>query len=183
MFDDIIYIIGQALGIVAVILGLLCFQMKNAKGILVFQITIASVFALHYLCLGAYTAVAVNVLAAFQNVCYYFRNKKGSRSLLLPIIFTSLVVVVSLLTWDSWQCIFLMTGVAVGAVSLALSSAQNIRFAMFIKCPLCLIYNALVFSVGGVLYESASLLSSVIGTVKYYSDKKKTLMQGEKKNG
>ena len=183
MLDIVTYVIGQALGILAVILGVICFQMKNAKGILIFQITIASTFALHYLCLGAYTAVAVNALAAIQNVCYYFRNKRGSKSPILPIAFTSLIVIISLLTWDNWYCVFLMVGVAIGAVCLSLSSAQNIRFAMFIKCPLCLIYNAIVFSIGGVLYESASLLSSVIGTVKYYSDKKKALVWEEKKNG
>ena len=68
MFEDIIYIIGQMLGIVAVILGFVSFQMKTPRGILIFQIIIAFVFSLHYLLIGAYTAVVLNFLAAVQSI-------------------------------------------------------------------------------------------------------------------
>ena len=41
MFEDIPYLIGQLLGLVAVVMGFLSFQRKNAAGIIVFQLTAA----------------------------------------------------------------------------------------------------------------------------------------------
>ena len=35
------YIVGQILGIIAVILGFICFQMKSPRVILIFQIIVA----------------------------------------------------------------------------------------------------------------------------------------------
>ena len=166
MLENLTYFIGQFLGIVAVILGFVSFQMKTPKGILVFQIIIAFVFSLHYLLIGAYTAVALNFLSAVQSIFYYIRNKKGSRSLVVPIVFVCLMIVASILTFTDWRSAIIMVGVVACSVSLALSDAQLIRKAMFIKSPICLLYNALVLSVGGVVYECVVLLSSAIGLIK-----------------
>ena len=160
------YFVGQILGIIAVILGFICFQMKSPRVILIFQIIVASVFVVHYICIGSMTAMALNIVAAVQCVCYYFRDKKGSRGLFLPIFFSVVMVIASILTWGEWYSVFIMTGLVVNAVSLAFSSAHKIRVAMLIKAPLCLIYNVLAGSIGGVIYESALLVSSVMGIIK-----------------
>ncbi len=164
------YIVGQILGIIAVILGFICFQMKSPRVILIFQIIVASVFVVHYICIGSMTAMALNIVAAVQCVCYYFRDKKGSRGLFLPIFFSVVMVIASILTWGEWYSVFIMTGLVVNAVSLAFSSAHKIRVAMLIKAPLCLIYNVLAGSIGGVIYESALLVSSVVGIIKKNKD-------------
>ena len=166
MLENIIYFIGQLFGVVAVILGFVSLQMKTPKGILVFQIIIAFVFSLHYLLISAYTAVALNLLSAVQSIFYYFRNKKGSKSLVVPAVFVCLVVVASVLTWTDWRSAIIMVGVAACSVSFALSDAQMIRKAMYIKSPICLLYNCLVLSVGGIAYECVVLLSSTIGIIK-----------------
>ncbi len=164
--DTAIYAIGQALGIIAVILGFISFQMKSARGILVFQIITALVFSAHYFLIGAKTAVALNFAAAVQDVFYYFRNKRGSKSIVEPIFFTALMVVLSILTWESWYSVFIMLGLAVISVSFSFSGADKIRASMFIKSPLCLVYNILVLSGGGIIYECAVLVSSVIGIIR-----------------
>ena len=160
------YIIGQILGMVAVVLGFICFQMKSPRVILIFQIIVASVFVAHYICIDSMTAVALNIVAAVQCVSYYFRDKKGSHGHLLPIFFSVVMFVASILTWGGWYSVFIMTGLVVNAVSLSFSSAHKIRIAMLIKSPLCLVYNVLVGSIGGVIYESALLVSSVMGIIK-----------------
>jgi len=61
----------------------------------------------------------------------------------------------------------LMAGLVVDTVGLAMSDAQMTRRFVFMKSPLCLVYNALVLSVGGIIYECAVLTSSLIGLLKY----------------
>lgn len=163
---ETMYIIGQALGIVAVVLGFFSYQMKTAKKLLIFEIIVTFVFSAHYLFIGAITAMALNLLSAVQCIFYYIRNKRGSKSMSIPIIFTVLVVATGILTWEGWYSSFIVAGLAVYSLAIAMPDAQKIRFAMFIKNPLCLTYNAIVLSMGGIVYECIVLVSSVIGIIR-----------------
>jgi len=166
MIEDILYYIGQFLGIAAVVLGFVTFQLKTPKRILACQSTCALVFALHYLLIGALGAAALNLLAAFNDILYFFRAKRGSHSLFEPIFYITMITVTSILTWEAWYTVILMCGLYAAAIGLSLSNPQTTRKVMLIKAPLCLAYNALVLSVGGVIYESAVLASAIIGLIR-----------------
>lgn len=166
MFGEVGIIIGQILSFVAVITGFISFQMKTAKGILVFQIITALIFTAHYFLIGAMTAVGLNLIGAIKCLCYYWRNKKQITSPIIPIFFIVIIVVTSVLTWDGWYSIFIMAGLIINAIGFSLSNAQIIRKLNLIKSPLCLIYNICVFSTGGIIFEGASIISSVIGIIR-----------------
>lgn len=166
MFGEVGNIIGQILSLIAVATGFISFQMKTPKGILSFQILTGLIFSAHYFLIGAMTATALNLVATIMGVAYYIRNNRGSKSLVTPIFFTMLVFITSLLTWDGWYSILIMAGLLINAVSLSLSNPQTIRKLTLIKSPLCLLYNIFVLSLGGGIYESATLLSSIIGLLK-----------------
>ena len=166
MFGETGNTIGQILSLIAVATGFISFQMKTSRGILSFQILTALLFSAHYILIGAMTAAALNFLAAIKCVFYYIRNKRGSRSLLVPIFFTVLVCITSLLTWDGWYSLFIMTGLLINAVSLSLSNPQTIRKLTLVKSPLCLTYNICVLSSGGSIYEIATFISAIIGILK-----------------
>ena len=167
LLDGLMYTIGQALGIAAVILGFVSYQMKTSRGIIVLQMVTAMVFAGHYYLIGAFTAAVLNFLAGIKCVVYYFRDKRGGRSPIEPVIFALVVVVSTVLTWEGWYSALIMVGLVVDTVGLALNDPQKTRALLFVKSPLCLVYNALVASVGGVVYECMVLISAVIGLVKY----------------
>ena len=166
MIEDILYYIGQFLGIAAVVLGFVTFQLKTPKRILACQSTCALVFALHYLLIGAPGAAALNLLAAFNDILYFFRAKRGSHSLFEPIFYITMITVTSILTWEAWYTAILMCGLYSAAIGLSLQNPQNTRKVMLVKAPLCLAYTALVLSVGGVIYEAAVLASAIIGLIR-----------------
>ena len=179
MFGEVGIIIGQILSLVAVATGFISFQMKTSKGILFFQILTALMFSTHYFLIGAMTAAALNLVAAIKCIFYYVRNKRNSNSLFVPIFFTVLVCITSLLTWDNWYSIFIMVGLIINAVSLSLSSPQTIRKLTLIKGPLCLTYNIFVLSTGGIIYEVATFISAIIGILKNREKNGKVLMGKE----
>lgn len=171
MFGETGAIIGQILSFVAVLTGFISFQMKSAKGVLIFQIITAFVFSAHYFLIGAITASGLNLVGAIKCLCYYIRNKRQSKNLAVPVFFTVLIIITSLLTWDGWYSIFIMAGLVINSIGFALSNVQTIRSLNLIKSPLCLIYNICVFSTGGIIFETASIISSIIGLVR---DRKKS---------
>ena len=166
MFGEVGILIGQVFSIVAMITGFISFQMKTAKGLLFFQILTGLAFSAHYFLIDAMTAMALNLVAVLQCICYYIRNKKNSKSLFIPIFFTAVVFVTGLLTWDNWYSILITLGLLINSVAFSLSNPQTIRKLTLIKSPLCLAYNACVWSVGGIIFEVAVLTSSIIGLVK-----------------
>jgi len=100
--NDVTYIIGQSLSLVAVLLGFITYQMKTSRAILAMEIVISLVFSTHYALIGALTAAALNLLSAVQCVAYYLRDRKGSHNMVIPLFFTAMVITTSILTWDSW---------------------------------------------------------------------------------
>ena len=164
--ENLIYIIGQILGIIAVILGFVSYQRKTQFGIIVLQCVTALVFSAHYFLISAPTAVALNFLSAVICVFFAFRNKKQSKSKIEVIVNSVLIAVAGVLAWENIYSLFLIAGLVTSTVSLSFSNPQNTRRAMFIKSPLCIIYNAAVASVGGVIFECIVIISSIIGLVK-----------------
>ena len=166
MFGETGVLIGQILSIVAVVTGFIALQMKKPRGILFFLIVTSILFTLHYFLIGAMDAVPINGLATIMCVVYSIRDRRGDRTWTIPIIFSILVVLAGALAWEGWQSLFLMAGLGLNAISISLPDPQTTRKLNFIKSPLCLIYNALVFSVGGIIFETAILASSVIGLIR-----------------
>ncbi len=164
-------VIGQILSIFAVGTGFLAYQMKSAGKILIFHIATALLFSAHYLLIGAPTAAALNFVGAVKCLTYYFRNKKGSKSLVFPIFFTVLVAVTSVLTWNGWYSSLIMAGLLVNSVGLAFNDPQIMRASTLIKSPLCLAYNIIVLSTGGIVFECATLFSAVLGLIRHRKKK------------
>ena len=164
--DNTIYLIGQILGIVAVILGFISFQMKSQYGIIVVQCATGFVFSAHYFLISAPTAVVLNLVTAFICVFYAFRNKRQSKNIVEVVVTVALIVIAGLFAWESVYSLLLIAGLALHTISLSLSNPQNTRKLVFFKSPLCFAYNFIVGSVGGVIFECTILTSAIIGLIK-----------------
>ena len=113
------------------------------------------------------TAIALNLLAAANCIYCYFRDKRGIKNMIGSYVLMALVVVISLLTWEGWYSVAIMVGLVFNTISLALDHPQKTRGMMLIKAPLCFVYNLMVGSLGGMIYECAILSSAVIGLFRY----------------
>ena len=167
MFENIPYLIGQLLGIVAVVLGFLSFQRKTVIAIILTQMTTALVFAVHYTLLSAPTAIALNLLFVVNCVYCYFRDKRGSKERIGTYVLIVLVIAIGVLTWEGWYTGSLVVGLIFNTISIALNDPQKTRRMMLVKTPLCFLYNLMVGSLGGMIYECTVLISSIIGMLRY----------------
>jgi len=164
--EEVLQLCGQILGIVAVVLGFASYQMKTPRGIISFQMATALVFSVHYLLIGAITAAVLNFLGSVKCLFYYFRDKRGGRGIWEPAVFCVVVIVSTILTWEGWYSALIMVGLVADTVGLALNDPQKTRGMTFIKSPLCLVYNAIVRSLGGVVYECAVLVSAAVALLR-----------------
>lgn len=164
--EEILYIIGQCLGVVAIALGFISFQLKTQGQLLIAQTATATVFCLHYALIGGYTAMAMNMVGIVRCIAFYFRNKKGSKSIFLPILFAVIMAAAGILTWEAWYSVFVFLGLVINSVCLSFSNPQNVRKSILVTSPMVIVYNCFKHSYGGIVYETIAIISSAIGIAR-----------------
>ena len=169
--ETIIFYIGQALGVVAVILGFVNYQVKTREQVLIVHMATVLCFTLHYLCLGAWAGMAMNFLGLIRNIVFYHSGKNGKVSRAAAVTFAIIAgavgITASLLSHEGWYFVLLVAGLMVNSYSMSFSDPNNIRKSILISSPLVLVYDAFVLSAGGVVYESVVIVSSLIGLWRY----------------
>ncbi len=165
-------LIGQALGVVAVILGFINYQMKSQKGILVILFATAIVFCGHYLLLGLYPAFALNFVAIFRCIVYYNRDKKIFSGWYVPLVLAGIMAVMGAISWQGPMSLLVIFGIIINTIAISSPNAQLVRASILVSSPMVLIYNIWGHSVGGSIYESIVIISSIIGLIKYRNKNK-----------
>ena len=169
MFEnaDWIMLIGQALGVVAVILGFVTYQMKSPKALLIVNMITCGVFCAHYLLIGAISGFVLNAVGMVRNVFYTNRDKEFFAKPIWPFVFAGIMLIAGLVTWQDWRSVLVIFALVINSLALSMKNAQHIRWSLLITCPLVLIYDFLLHSYGGMVYEGMSIVSAVIGIIRF----------------
>lgn len=169
MFETIDWfmLIGQALGIVAVILGFITYQMKSPKALLIVNMITCGVFCAHYLLIGAISGFVMNAMGMLRNAVYTSRDKKIFASPAWPFIFAAVMLIAGVVTWQDWRSLLMICALVINSLCLSLKNAQHIRYSLLVTCPLVMIYDVLLHSYGGIVYEAMSIVSAIIGIVRF----------------
>lgn len=165
-------IIGQIIGAIAVIIFFYSYQVKNQKVLLISQTLATSIMCIHYLLLGATTGLIINIVCIIRNVLYYFKEFKFLSSRILPYLLAGVMVVLGVISWEGYYSLFLIVGLAVNTICLSMKSTQKIRYSILITCPLVLTYNVFCLSIGGIVNESVSIISAIIGIIRCLKKRK-----------
>jgi len=165
-------ILGHIVGVIAVICFFVSYQIHDKKRLLILQTFATGLICLQYILIGAYSGFALNIICICRNLCFCNRDKKIFSGLFFPIFFAVLMAVVSAFSWDGWYSLFIVSGLMLNTVCLGILNAQNIRKSILISCPLIILYNLFAGSYSGIVNESISIVSAVIGIVRYNKEKK-----------
>ena len=168
-------LIGQFFGILAVILGFVSFQMPTQKKVLIAQIATSVVFIIHYILIGATSAVWLNLVGLFRNIAYFSRESGVKAKFLysrnLPIVFAVIMAIMGVLSWENVYSLLIIFGITINTICLSFKNPQNLRKSILISSPLVLLYDVVVISVGGIVYESVAIISSIIGIIRFRKGK------------
>ena len=164
---DVSQIIAQILGFVTVILGFLSYQVKTDKQLLVVNLLDCAVFAAHYYLLGAIPAAVLNTVGVLRSLVYYHKDKPFYKPRLFPILFAALMLGLGIWTADSIYSVLVIAALVINTLCLSFKSAQKVRISVLVTCPMVLIYDVIVSSWGGAIYESVAIVSAIIGIIRY----------------
>lgn len=160
-------IIGHIFGIVAVGSFFLSYQIFDKKKLLLVQTFATAMLCLQYILIGAYSGFGLNIVCIIRNILYYQRDKKRGSGVWLPVVLALTIAVVSLFSWDGYHSLFIISGLMINTVCMGVCDSQNLRKSILITCPLILVYNLFELSYGGAVSETISLISAIIGIIRY----------------
>lgn len=160
-------LIGHILGFVAVAVFFLSYQCRGKKTLLLLQSLGTGILSLQYLLLGAWSGFGLNLVCLGRNFCFYYRERPFFSRKFWPVVFALLMAGVSCLSWDGWHSLFIILGLVINTLCMGYLDPQGLRKSILVSCPLIIGYNIFEMSVAGILNESISILSALIGIFRY----------------
>lgn len=167
------YILSQILVIIYYLLLMSTYQLHNRNKILFINFLALVVIGFSYFLLDAYTGLAMVGVGIIRNLIFYIDNKKYGKSdtikkkdIYIIIFLTFILIVLSIWTYDG---IFsLMSALATYLYTISIWQKSTAVYK-FLGVPVSIAgvtYNIFIFSIFGIIFESITLLSAVIGLIR-----------------
>lgn len=168
----------QAIGIVAAVICILSFQIKDNKKFCIAQGFSSILFAFQFFYGGAIAAGIMNSICVVRSFTYaYLKDKKLriSATVLFSILFLTAMFISIFVFKDKWY-LALVTGTASVVSSAAICSDNNkiIRWAQLCYVSPCWLFNnIMVRSIGAIITEAFAIVSVIIALIRINLDAKK----------
>lgn len=165
-------IIGQALGIIATAITFLSYQVNKKNTLLIIQTAATLCTCLSFLFLGASTGFALNIVCIARNILYYFQDNDSKIHRVTAMSLAAVMIVLGAFSWQGWYSLLIIVALAANTLFMAAGDPQLLRKSVIITSSMILTYNIIVFSIGGITNEGISVISSIIGIIRFRKEEK-----------
>ena len=117
--------------------------------------------------------MVLNIVAMIRNLVYSRRDLKLFSGKWWPAAFAVIMGITGMLFWQDWYSVFVVAGLVINSVCMSFKDPQKIRKSILVSSPLVLIYDAFALSLGGIIYESAAIVSALVGILRFSREKAK----------
>ncbi|MFA6484048.1 MAG: YgjV family protein [Bacteroidales bacterium] len=158
----------QVVGFIGLIFFVFSFQQKNRNSILLLMIFGQLIFLIHFVLLGAWTAVGMNTVGMIRTVVFRFREKtRWANWRFWPVVFITLFIAAGLLANESWTGLLPVIAMSIETTGLWLKNLRKLRFINLFPHPFWFTYNLLMGSWAGVVCEIFVFSSVVLAIFRY----------------
>jgi len=162
--------IGQALGVIGMLLAMISFQCKNNKVFCALQTFSGLSFTVHFFVLGNVVQGSLNMFNILRGWAFGFAPDK-SRKYFVGVLF-ALYIGAAVLTYTPgdkvWVTILILLAQLLGTVTMFIGNAKVIRIAQLVyTSPAWMISNIITFSIGGILCETFNFISSAVALFRF----------------
>lgn len=159
--------IGQGLGILAMIITALSYQLNTKRSLLFVQSVATLCTCFGYFFLEAWSGFALNLVCLLRNFIFFFMKEGTTPNRIAAWILAVVMAGAGALSWQGPISLLMIAALAANTVFLSFGKPQLLRKSILVTSPMIIVYNVVVFTVGGILNEAIAVVSSVIGIVRY----------------
>lgn len=170
-------IAAQFISVVAMATNVLSYQQKKQKGVIGFQLFGSMLFSVSYFMLGALMGGFLNLIGTIRAIIFINKKRFHADHIAWLIGFETVYLCAYALTFTVFGAetsayrlvleLLPVIGATANTVSYRMKGAKEIRRLGLIGSPAWLIYNIVSFSIGAILCEVFSLISIVIGMIRF----------------
>ena len=166
---------GQIIGITATVIITSAYQANSKNKMLMVQTPGVVLLCVSYLLLGATSGFAMNIACVLRNLCCLFIKEKTKGYYVMTGAMMCIMGVLGILSWEGPISLLLIPSLIINTFFVALGLPQILRYSLLLTSSACLLYNILIPipSIGGILLESITIVSAVVGIVRFLIAKKK----------
>lgn len=173
-FTEHAFVFSQIFGFTAMAIAISAYQFNKQKTIMILLTLCSTFWCMHFLCLKAYAAVAMNLINIVRNFVYGFRDKKWAQGYVIPVIFLIVSVAAVALTWsNAWDMLPLIAAFF-ATVANWQTDTRRLRYLTYPVSASWLVYNIINRSYAGMCNEIFTIVSLTVGVVRYDILGKKT---------
>ena len=170
-------IIPQIIGLLAVAIFLLSYQMKERRGIIITNVVSRGLYILQYLLLGAFSGAILDILGMISSIIAERKHlsfiKKHIKAVFfsINIIIIASGVIIALINKSALD-LFPVIGVLLHTSAFWISDEKIIRRVSLAGSPFWFIYNFLSRAYGSAIGDILTMVSIIIAMIKYSNVKK-----------
>ena len=169
------YILAQCIGFCATAILLTYTLMTvSRKTIIVCNIFINSLWALHYLILKAYTGAFCSFFTALMVVACAFKGRNAfSKGPWIPLLFNLAFIVIEIFTWAGAPTLIQMAGNFLLVMAMWSDKEIEIKTLFIPVGILWFVYNLIYVSWIGMICQALAVSFNVIFVTRYFLARKK----------
>ena len=157
-------IIGQIVGLFAVAVFFVSYQMKKRKNIILCSSVSRILYVVQYLLLGAYEGVVLDILGTFSSILSGYKDKKFiKKNLKLTVWLINIFIFIGgMLAYKNIFSLCPIIGVILHTSALWITDEKIIRRVSLIGSPFWLIYNLSSLAYGSAIGDILSIISIIV---------------------
>ena len=166
MNENIQFYIAQGIGFIGMVVMFIAFQQNDKRKLLWVQASASAVFTAHFLLLGAFTGMGMNLVSIPRNLIFA-RKPAKKQQLIWTAVFIAAFAAFGIITWDTVFSLFPVIAMSLSTIVFSLKEPRYIRFLSLPISGFWITYNIISFSIAGVLTEAFVICSILIAIVRF----------------
>ena len=172
-----IEIIGQILGVVAMILYAISYQFKKPALFYIFSFGGATAFCISYLWLGKTGGFVCNIVSVIKALYLWLfpTVKRKAHFVSFILLYVAVSVITIVLKWDNYLALLTLAASIAHTYMFFQDNPKLLRYIqIFVVSPMWIVYNVLgdEIAIGGILCETFVVTSSIIYLIRHRKDTK-----------
>jgi len=178
-----VFIIAQVISIIGMVISFLSFQQKTKSKVISLQLISTLMFFVNMVMLGGIVGGILNLIAAIRALLFVFKDKFKADSIWWFLGFLILYVGVYVFQFTALKMqptaknliieVLPVIGIILTHIGFMCKSAKMSRLFCLINSPCWLVYNCIIFTIGGIIGESLNLISIILGIIRLDIKKQK----------
>ena len=164
-------IIGQAFGILGLIVIVMSFQCKQNKNFFLMQGLGSLLFFVNYILIGAVAGALFNLTNLLRGFLFMKEDYGKIKAIAISVLYAGCLAFS--FTQPGMTTLITVVSVILGLTLIAMTffmmkgNSRHIRyFQVSLMSPAWIVYNVINFTLGGILCESFNMVSSVIFLIR-----------------